>query len=244
MPSLHGGYLCVSSFLCSPLFASSLLPRPVQLALLRRGLRLRLRHRSPAPSTSSSSRRYFVRSWQATARPRVSGSAVSRSATPIASDVIVLSADPFGSQSPPLGNLGRVLFSPTAQARLGWRFGRFRSLAPHSVVGDDWRPRCDRDNCFVDALMASPASCSAGRSAGPNGPRWLAPIIPSGSGQCGRRYNGIASLHNAHGVLSEPGSIRGLFGLASRGTTEGSEVVARCVSPVVQYLRGAGAMDP
>jgi hypothetical protein len=30
------------------------------------------------------------------------------SATPIASDVIVLSADPFGSQSPPLGNLGRA----------------------------------------------------------------------------------------------------------------------------------------
>jgi hypothetical protein len=44
------------------------------------------------------------------------GSAISSSATPIASNVIVLSADPFGSQSPPLGNLGRVLFSPTTQA--------------------------------------------------------------------------------------------------------------------------------
>jgi hypothetical protein len=103
-----GGCLCVSSFLCSPLFASSLPPRPVQLALLHRSLRLRLRRRSPAPSTSSSSRLCFARSWQATARPRVSGSAVSSSATLIASNVIVVSADPFGSQSPPLGNLGRV----------------------------------------------------------------------------------------------------------------------------------------
>ena len=106
-------YLCVSSFLCSQLFASSLLPRPVQLALPRRCLRLR---RSPAPPTSSDSRRCFVRSWQATARPRVSGSAVGSSATLIAFNVIVLSADPFGSQSPPLGILGRALFLHAAQA--------------------------------------------------------------------------------------------------------------------------------
>jgi hypothetical protein len=43
-----------------------------------------------------------------TVRPPVSGSAAGSSATRIASDVIVLSADPFGSQSPPLGNLRRV----------------------------------------------------------------------------------------------------------------------------------------
>jgi hypothetical protein len=95
--------------------------RPVQLALLRRSLRLRLR---PAPSTSSGSRRYFIRSWQATTvRPLVGGSAAGSSATLIASNVIVFSADPFGSQSPPLGSLGRVLFSPRAQARLGGDFG-------------------------------------------------------------------------------------------------------------------------
>jgi len=63
---------------------------------------------SPAPSTLSGSRRCFARSWQATARPRVSGSAVASSATRIASNVVVFSADPFGSQSPPLGNLGRA----------------------------------------------------------------------------------------------------------------------------------------
>src|SRR5215471_10470470 len=119
MPSLTWRvYLCVSLFPCSPLFASSLLPRPVQLALLRRSLRLHLRHRSPPPSTSSGSRRCFVRSWQATARPRVNGSTVGSSATLIASNVIILSADPFGSQSPPLGNLGRALFSSTPQDRL------------------------------------------------------------------------------------------------------------------------------
>jgi hypothetical protein len=39
----------------------------------------------------------FVRNWQATARPRVNGSAISGSATLIAANVIVLSADPFGS---------------------------------------------------------------------------------------------------------------------------------------------------
>jgi hypothetical protein len=87
VPSLWRVYLCVSLFLCSPLFALSLLPRPVQLALLPRSLRLRP---SAAPSTSSSSRRYFVRSWLATARPRVSGSAVSSSATPIASNDVLL----------------------------------------------------------------------------------------------------------------------------------------------------------
>ncbi len=42
-----GGCLCVSLFLCSPLFASLLLPKPMQLTLLRRSLRLRLRPRSP-----------------------------------------------------------------------------------------------------------------------------------------------------------------------------------------------------
>jgi hypothetical protein len=115
VPSRYGGCLCVSSFLCSLLLASSLLPMQVQLALVHR-LRLRLRPRSPAPSTSSGSRRCFARSWRATARPRVSGSAASSSATLIASNVNVLSADPpFGSQSPPLGNLGRVLFSSTAR---------------------------------------------------------------------------------------------------------------------------------
>jgi hypothetical protein len=56
--------------------------------------------------------------WQAIARQCVNGSAVSSSATLIASDVVVLSADPFGSQSPPLGNLGRALVSPAGQARL------------------------------------------------------------------------------------------------------------------------------
>jgi hypothetical protein len=131
-----GGCLCVSSFLCSPLFSSYLLPRPVLLALLRRSLRLRPR---PAPSISSGSRRYFVRNWQATARPRVSGSAISSSATPIASNVIVLSADPFGSQSPPLGNLGRAFV-------FAWGSGRWeavislRSLTPRPVVGDDRQP--------------------------------------------------------------------------------------------------------
>jgi hypothetical protein len=123
-----GGCLCVSSFLCSPLFSSSLLPRPAQLALLRRSLRLHLRHRSPAPSTSSGSRRYFIRSWQATARPRVSGSAVSSSATPIASNVIILPADPSAAKALPWETLGGHLFSLTAQVGLAWRFGRFCAL--------------------------------------------------------------------------------------------------------------------
>ena len=82
---------------------------------------------SPAPSTLSGSRRCFARSWQATARPRVSGSAVASSATRIASNVVVFSADPFGT----LGNLGRHLFSRTAQARLArdaLQVGRFRAL--------------------------------------------------------------------------------------------------------------------
>jgi hypothetical protein len=83
----------------TPRFSSIM--RPVQLVLLRR---------TPKPSTIdiSGSRRYFIRSWPATVRPRVSGSAISSSATLIASNVIILSADPFGSQSPPLGNLGRA----------------------------------------------------------------------------------------------------------------------------------------
>jgi hypothetical protein len=126
-PRRHGAvapwwvYRCVSLFLCSLLFASSLLPRPVQLALLRRSLRLRLRHQSPAPPTSSGSRRYFVRSWQATARPPVSGSAISSSTTPIASNVIALSADPFGSQSPPLGSLGRAFVFAYGSRRPSFR---------------------------------------------------------------------------------------------------------------------------
>jgi len=71
---------------------------------------------APKPSTIDIIKRCFVRSWPATARPRVSGSAVSSSATLIASDVIVLSADPFGSQTLPWETLGGYLFSPTAQA--------------------------------------------------------------------------------------------------------------------------------
>ena len=147
-PRRHGAvaprrvYLCVSLFLCSPPFASSLLPRPAQLALLRRSLRRRLRHPSPAPSTSSDSRRYFVRSWLATARRRVSGSAVSNSATLTASNVIVLSADPVGSQSPSLGRPWEgISFSPTAQPDWRWRFWCFRSLARRPAVGDDRQPR-------------------------------------------------------------------------------------------------------
>jgi hypothetical protein len=66
--------------------------------------------RSRAPSTSTGSRRCFVRSWQATARPRVSGSAASSSATLIASTVILLWPTLFGSQSPPLGTPGRYSF--------------------------------------------------------------------------------------------------------------------------------------
>jgi hypothetical protein len=146
VPSLHGGYLCVSSFLCSPLFASSLLPRPVQLALLCHSLRLRLRPQSPAPSTSSDNRRYFIRNWQATARPRVSGSAVSSSATLIASNVIVLSADPFGSQALPWETLGGHLFSPTAQA--DWGAIGLLPLAPHPVVGDDRRRPSIMEGCL------------------------------------------------------------------------------------------------
>jgi hypothetical protein len=149
VPSLPGGCtLCVSSFLCSPPFASSLLPRPAQLALLHRSLRLRLRHRSQAPSISSGSRRCFVRSWQATARPPVSGSEAGSSATLIASDVFGFSADPFGSQSPPLGNLGRAFVFALGSGRLGWRSGCFRSLAPHSPVGDDWGRPSNHEGLF------------------------------------------------------------------------------------------------
>jgi hypothetical protein len=129
MPSLHGGLSMrlVVSLLTAVCFIAA--AEASTTGLLRRSPRPRRRPRSPAPSTSSGSRRYFVRSWQATARPRVSGSAAGSSATLIASDVIVLSADPFGSQSPPLGNLGRAFIFATAQARLGWRFGRVCSLA-------------------------------------------------------------------------------------------------------------------
>jgi hypothetical protein len=68
--------------------------------------------------------------------------------TRIACDVIVLSAAPFGSQSPSLGNLGRVSLSPTAQDRLGcrrsakrgtiaspWRYDAGASYAPHRMAG-------------------------------------------------------------------------------------------------------------
>src|SRR5215471_19838153 len=115
MPSLTWRvYLCVSLFPCSPLFASSLLPRPVQLALLRRSLRLHLRHRSPPPSTSSGSRRCFVRSWQATARPRVNGSAVGSSATLIASNVIILFCRPLRQPKPFLGKPWEgIVLAPT-----------------------------------------------------------------------------------------------------------------------------------
>jgi hypothetical protein len=34
-------------------------------------------------------------------------------------------------------------------------------FAPHGPIGDNW---------FAAALMATPVACSAGRSAGPNGP--------------------------------------------------------------------------
>jgi hypothetical protein len=138
MPSLDGRcILCVSLFLCSPLFASSLPLEPLQLALLRRSLKLCLRHRSPAPSTSSGSGRHFVRSWQATARPRVSGSAVGSSATLIASNVIALSADPFGSQSPPLGNLGRAFVFAFGLGLIGvasWPLPLTARLPPRSVL--------------------------------------------------------------------------------------------------------------
>ena len=157
-----GGCLCVSSFLCSPLFASLPLPRPVQLALLRQ----RLRHRSPAPPTSSGSRRYFVRSWRATARPPVSGSAVGSSATLIASNVIVLSAGPFGSQSPPLGKpwegivfvygSGPIWVPSWPLLLPGSSPGGGSGSAAKGVIGD---------NCFAAALMAAPVSCAASRSA-------------------------------------------------------------------------------
>jgi hypothetical protein len=111
VPSPHGGcILCVSLFLCSPLFASSLAPSPVQPVLLRRSLRLRLRHPSPAPSTSSSNRLCFARSLQATARPRVSGSAVSSSATLIASNVTYFLPIPSAAKALPRETLGGHLF--------------------------------------------------------------------------------------------------------------------------------------
>src|SRR5215471_18542046 len=92
-----GGCLCVSSFLCSPLFASSLLPRPVQLALLRRSLRLRLWHQSPASSTRSSAHRLWARSTLgACAKPSASGLAVGNSATPTASDLHHTLTSPLG----------------------------------------------------------------------------------------------------------------------------------------------------
>jgi hypothetical protein len=183
---MGGCTLCVSLFLCSPLFASLLLPRPVQLARLRRSLRLRLRPQSPAPSTSSGNRRYFIRSWPATARPRVSGSAASSSATLIASNVIVLSADPFGSQSPPLGNLGRVLFwHLRPQVGLACRFDprplpgsslcRGRRSAATGVIGD---------NCFAADLMERPVSCCAGRCADAQWP----PMVGAGPDVAGPSY--------------------------------------------------------
>jgi hypothetical protein len=78
--------------------ASSLMPRPVQLALRRSlGLRLSHRHHQAAVTSSEAGRQLHdhvsVDRWPA--------------------------VDPFGSQSPPLGTLGRVLFSRAAPARLG-----------------------------------------------------------------------------------------------------------------------------
>jgi hypothetical protein len=98
----HGGSLCVSLFLCR-CFLHRCCRVPLQLALPRRSLSLRLRPRSPVPSTSSGSRRSFVRSSLATARPRAGRSARQRFSTLIASNVIVLSADPFGPPRPSLG---------------------------------------------------------------------------------------------------------------------------------------------
>jgi hypothetical protein len=141
VPSLDGGcILCVSLFLCSPLFTSSLLPRPVQLALLHPSLRLRLRPRSPAPSTSSSSRRYFVRSWHATGRPRVSGSETGSSATLIASNVIVLSAD-LRQPKPFLGKPWEGI-SFRLRPRSDWA-GNLAARAPWLLYGvrDDREPR-------------------------------------------------------------------------------------------------------
>jgi hypothetical protein len=69
-------------------------------------------------------------SWQATAPPPASRSAVSSSATLIASNVVVLSADPFGSQSPPLGNLGRVFVFGRGSRPIGLGLAA-RSLDPH-----------------------------------------------------------------------------------------------------------------
>jgi hypothetical protein len=56
-----------------------------------------------APSAPEPSTIDFVRNWQATARPRVSGSAVSSSATPIASNVIILSLPTLRQPKPSLG---------------------------------------------------------------------------------------------------------------------------------------------
>jgi hypothetical protein len=71
---------------------------------------------APKPNTIDMirHRRRFVRNWQATARPRVSGSAVSSSATLIASNVIVFRL-PFSLRqqaAPSLGNLGRGFLFP------------------------------------------------------------------------------------------------------------------------------------
>jgi hypothetical protein len=44
----------------------------------------------------------------------------------------------------------------------------------------DTRPaatRADRDNCFAAAPTAAWVCCSTGTSAGPNGPRWVAPVF-------------------------------------------------------------------
>jgi hypothetical protein len=92
----------------------------------------RLRPQSPAPSTSSGSRHYIIRSWQVIARPRVSGSAVSSSATLTASNVIVLSADPFGSQSPPLGHPREgICFRLRLRTDCGGDLARQPPLAPN-----------------------------------------------------------------------------------------------------------------
>jgi hypothetical protein len=66
---------------------------------------------APEPSTVDIiSRRCFVKSSQATARPRVSGSAAGSSATPIASNVIVLLPTPSAAKALPWETLGGYLF--------------------------------------------------------------------------------------------------------------------------------------
>jgi hypothetical protein len=97
------------------------------------------RHHQAAVATSSEAGR----------RPRVSGSAASSSATLIASNVIVFSADPFGSQSPPLGNLWRVF---AFCRRLRPDLGAILAASAHSLLTRWWETigsqGCDRGQLF------------------------------------------------------------------------------------------------